>query len=219
MSILGKLANGVGQIACGLGGVAIQLTGEIVGGVGNKLAPNSLIFDDIKDATDIISNKMYDSCSDVGEFTESAVDTVFKISGDLGSGIAGGVADLAGASQDDVEKAKKAGRIIGGVAIGLVAGDAIGGAITSVAGAGAAGTGAAISGLHGAAHTSAVMANIGGGTLAAGGAGVAGGHAVLAGIDVACAVSGAKEAINQQNKSYSKPEMIITTDDSGRKGR
>ena len=39
MSILGKLAKGTGFLACGLGGAAIGLTGNIVGGIVTAIVP------------------------------------------------------------------------------------------------------------------------------------------------------------------------------------
>lgn len=77
--------------------------------------------------------------------------------------------------------------LLGAGVLGSGTGAAIGaGAATAtyltVAGLATASTGAAISGLSGAAATSATLAAIGGGSLAAGGLGIAGGTAVLTGI-------------------------------------
>ncbi len=67
---------------------------------------------------------------------------------------------------------------------------------------GAASTGAAISGLHGAAATNALLAWFGGGSLAAGGMGIAGGTLVLGGIVVAplVAVMGFSYAANAEKE-------------------
>lgn len=203
MSILGKLAKGTGYLACGLGGFTIGFTGSIIGGIGKAVVPESQFFDGVKVLSNKAGNALIDASSSVGNFAESAVDATFKISGDIGGGIAGGIAEIAGANYANVEKAKSIGRVVGGVAVGLVAGDIIGGAVTTVAGAGIAGTGTAISSLHGAPATSAILSNIGGGTLLSGGAGVAGGCQVLNTINMACAADGGIKAITSaQTEEY-----------------
>ncbi|NPD06531.1 helix-turn-helix transcriptional regulator [Nocardioides sp. zg-1308] len=79
--------------------------------------------------------------------------------------------------------ANNIGATAGGAAVGsAVGGAAAYGTFTAAAMFGTASTGAALSGLQGAAATSATYAFLGGGSLAAGGAGVAGGVGVLAGI-------------------------------------
>lgn len=217
MSILGKLAKGTGYLACGLGGVTIALTGSIVGGIGKTIMPESTLFDDIQDLSNKAGNALIDASSSVGKFAECAVDTTFKVSGDIGGGIAGGIVEIAGGSFEDVEKARKVGRFVGGATVGLFIGDAIGGATTTIAGLGTAGTGTAITSLHGAAHTSAVMSNIGGGTIMSGGAGVLGGYTVLNTVNAVCIADGgiksltsdqADDSIIDQDQSY-KIEMLV----------
>lgn len=200
MSILGKLAKGTCYLSCGLGGLAIGLTGNIVGGIGKAIAPDSTLFDDIKDLSNKAGNALIDASSTIGNFAESAVDTTFEIAGDIGGGIAGGIADIAGANFKDVEKAKMLGRVVGGAAVGLIVGDVIGTATTTVAGMGTAGTGTSIASLHGAAHTGAVLSNIGGGTLLSGGSGIAGGIQTLNTINAVCTVDGVVNAARSEQK-------------------
>lgn len=81
------------------------------------------------------------------------------------------------------------GRGVGGAAAGAaVGGLGAYGTLTAALTFGTASTGAAISGLSGAAASSAAFAWLGGGSLAAGGAGIAGGTALLAGIVAAPAL-------------------------------
>lgn len=207
MSILGKLAKGTGYLACGLGGAAIGLTGNIVGGIGKAIIPESEFFDDIKEFSNKAGNAVLNASSSVGNLAEYAVDTTFKISGDIGGGIASGIAEMAGGSYEDIEKAKKIGRFCGGVVVGVIAGDLIGGAITSTAGMGAAGTGTSIASLHGAPYTSAIMAKIGGGTIASGGAGVAGGINTLTSINVICAADGGIKSLDSNRVEKSTTEQ------------
>ncbi len=200
MSILGKIVNAAGQAACLVGGAALDVTGEVVAGVGSAVTKNKDYGKDLKKLSKDASKYMYQSTKKVGKGCEKVVDTAFAISGEIGSGIAGGVAELAKADYETVQKAKKVGRIAGGVGLGILVGDAVEGAIIGAAASGAASTGTAISTLSGAAETNAILASIGGGSLAAGGLGVAGGQAVLAGVNAATAIDGAVAGATAKDK-------------------
>lgn len=200
MSLLGKIVNVAGQAACLVGGVALEVTGEVVAGVGSAITENKDFGKDFKKLSKGASQYMYQSKGKVGGGCEKVVDTAFAVSGEIGSGFAGGVAELAGADRATVEKAKKAGRVAGGVGLGLLVGDVVEGAIIGAAASGAASTGTAISTLSGAAETNAILASIGGGSLATGGLGVAGGQAVLAGVNTATAIDGAVAGATAKEK-------------------
>ena len=200
MSLLGKVVNVAGQAACLLGGVALDVTSEVVAGVGSAITENKDFGKDLKKLSRGASNYMYQSMGKVGGSCEKIVDTAFAVSGEIGSGLVGGVAELAGADYSTIEKAKKVGRVAGGVGLGILVGDAVEGAIIGAAASGTASTGTAISTLSGAAETNAILASIGGGSLATGGLGVAGGQAVLAGVNAATAIDGAIAGTTAKDK-------------------
>lgn len=191
MGLFGELLKGTGNIAGGVAKYAVKGSGYLIGGIADATGAY-----DIADKARDIGNVTGDFLHTAGKFTGKAVgataDFVIDTSTELCGEVTGGIAELAGADEKTIQRAKVAGRVAGGAIAGLGVGSVAGIAITGITAAtGVASTGAAIFTLHGAAQTSATMAAIGGGALSVGGAGIAGGQAVLTGISVATTATGA----------------------------
>ena len=200
MSLLGKLVNVAGQAVCAVGGVGIAATGEIIGAVGELVSGDNKFSDEVRNVTGDVGKSLFYSGKNFGKGCEKVVDTTFAVAGELGGEIAGGVAEFAGANNQQVENAKKVGRVAAGVALGVAVGDVVQGALIGAAAGGAASTGTAIASLHGAAASNATLAALGGGSLATGGLGMAGGQALLTGIDVVTAFDGANAGATSKQK-------------------
>ena len=137
--------------------------------------------------------RIKDVCSMTGNSLDSALKKGGTVAGDgINKGVqlvssacgatVGGIARKAGASDENVDLAKKVGTIAGAVGVGVVAGAGI--VDMAVALGAAAGT-------AGAAATTSGLATLGGGSIAVGGGGIAVGQAVTQGIVAAGGVSGA----------------------------
>lgn len=200
MSLLGKFMNVAGQAVCAIGGVGIAATGEILGVVGDLVSDDSKFSDGVRSVTLDVGKSLFYSGKSFGNGCEKVVDTTFAAAGELGGEIAGGVAKFSGANNQQVETAKKIGRVAAGVGLGVVVGDVVQGALIGAAAGGAASTGTAIASLNGAAASNATLAALGGGSLATGGLGMAGGQALLTGIDVVTAVDGANAGATSKQK-------------------
>ncbi|MFZ2511968.1 MAG: hypothetical protein WAW85_12885 [Gordonia sp. (in: high G+C Gram-positive bacteria)] len=103
--------------------------------------------------------------------------------------------------------------ILGGLAGGAAAGAGAGAAAGAIAGAiGTASTGAAISGLSGAAASSATMAWLGGGALSAGGGGIAAGALVLNSVIVGPALLATGFAVGKQGAKATTKAVTAETE-------
>lgn len=192
MSLLGSLVKGTG-IAVGKG---LELGIKATGGIGGNIAEhkgNYILAEKFRKNSKLIGDKTQQYTKTGGRLLGNGADKVIEVGARTGAYLGEHIANGYGF---DVNKSKKIGAAVGSGAVGLFAGEAIGGTLSSIIAInGSASTGAAISSLHGAAATNATLSALGGGTLATGGAGIAGGHAVLTAIDGVSTISASVAAI------------------------
>ena len=197
MGFFGKTVEFVGKSAgCLANGVA-HVSSEIAAGVAEMNGKHETA-DKIRRTGCTIGNTLESGCGKAGELTGKVVDGVIDVGTQFGGQVGKSIAAQKGSN---IGKGEMIGQVVGGTiagtAIGLVATTAT---VGILAAKGIAGTGAAISGLAGAAKTSAVMAAIGGGSLATGGGGVAAGTAIVVGSNLASGAIGASEGFKKAKK-------------------
>lgn len=191
MGLFGDLLKGTGNVAGGVAKYAVKGSSHLIGGIADVAGAYDFA-DKARDIGDATGEFLHTAGKFTGKIAGTTADFVIDTSTEVCGGVTGGIAELAGADEETIQKAKVIGKLAGGAIAGLGVGSVAGIAVTGITAAtGVASTGVAISTLHGAAQTSATMAAIGGGALSAGGAGIAGGQAVLTGISVATTATGA----------------------------
>ncbi len=156
------------------------LTG--IGATVAYLAGNSDIGAKIQEGCSLVGESLDIALSKTGEGVGYLADKAIQVSGEAAGQAAGGIAKLAGASEDNVLAATKVGAFAGAAVVGFLAGSHI--ASAAVAASAAAGT-------TGAAATTSGLAALGGGAVATGGGGIAAGQAVVQAIAATSALSGA----------------------------
>ena len=194
MGLYGALFKGAGKLAGGTAKVLLNATGHIVGEIADAKGNYTLGSDARR-----IGSQLGETVKSVGEWTGEtagkAIDTAFVVVAQTGGVAGAGIATIAGADTQTVEKARKIGAVATGIGAGLMVGDFAGSALTGMAIAhGTASTGTAISAIHGAAQTNAAMALLGGGAQVIGGGGMEVGQAVLNSINAVSAVDGGVQA-------------------------
>ncbi|HZA28360.1 MAG TPA: hypothetical protein VE735_01985 [Gammaproteobacteria bacterium] len=175
---LGGLLRIVGSTA----GTAANYALTGIGATVAYLAGNSDSGAKIQDGCSFVGESLDTTLSKTGEGVGYLADKTIQISGEAVGQAAGGIAKLAGASEDNVMIATKVGTVAGAMAVGFLAGSSI--ASAAVAASAATGT-------TGAAATTSGLAALGGGAVATGGGGIAAGQAVVQAIAATSALSGA----------------------------
>ncbi|MVX65532.1 hypothetical protein GKZ28_17765 [Clostridium chromiireducens] len=204
MSLLGSIVKGAGAIAGKGLELGIKATGEI-GGIIADCNGNYKLGESFRENSKVIGEVTYECTKMGGEFLGNGVDKAIDIGAKTGAEVAQLIAEEGGL---DVEKSRKIGSAVGAGAVGLLTGEVIGGAITTVTAlTGTASTGVAISSLHGVAASKATVAAIGGGALSAGGGGIAAGQAILNGIDIVSTVSASASAISADSKANKEKQL------------
>lgn len=117
-----------------------------------------------------------------GEIAGTGVNKIVQFTGEVVGEASGGIAKLAGASEENIILAKKIGTVAGAAGVGILASAGIGSVAVSLS---------AASGTAGAAATTSGLAALGGGSIAAGGGGMAAGQAIVNGLIAGGAASGA----------------------------
>jgi hypothetical protein len=130
------------------------------------------------------------ACTTTGAVIGNGIDLGVRKIGSAAGNISGHIAEAAGASEENVQLARKVGTVIGVVAVGAAVGTGVADAAVAIA---------ATAGTAGAAATTSGLAALGGGSLAAGGGGMAAGQAIVQGIVAAGAASGAATISENQS--------------------
>ena len=193
----------------GLGGLlrhATSATGTVldrtlkgVGEIAEFVSGESDVGRQINSGCNAIGKTLDTAITETGKGLGHVADKTIEYSSIVDREFAGGIAKLAGASEENVLVAEMVGAVVVAVGVGTLAGAVIANAAVSVA---------AASGTAGAAATTSGLAALGGGSVAASGGGMATGLAVVQAITVAGATSGAATLTKQEEKNEGVDEGV-----------